>query len=288
MKKFIILPLLLLSSLAFSQQILPTEIPADESDLLGQCEGFNTKKPWAYCLYKFKNSRSRDVLYLLHGAGGNAQQWIHNWKTIRYLWRQRNMDAPTVISVSFGPYWALAEKNSSSFSGLFGFYTQSVMPFLESKLPFHVRRRLLLGESMGGFNAFQLVTKAPKLFTKSAIVCPAILAIDQFSTDQEVSEFIQRTGAESWRVYWALRYYKAFYPDPTDWTQAQPQQLFHHLKDAPPIYLSCGRQDQWGFFEATQKIGEALVKMRHDSYWRPLEGLHCVRNYEEIVNFLSN
>jgi hypothetical protein len=126
------------------------------------CREFAGPRPWSACVTRTKGSRNPDVLYYLHGGEDDERQWSKTTgyaELIRKRWQAKGFSPPAVAAVSFGRLWLLAEKNASPESGLFEEFTGTVMPTVESQLVERPRRRLLLGESMGGFNAAVLALK---------------------------------------------------------------------------------------------------------------------------------
>jgi len=95
---------------------------------------------------------------------------------VRSEWAKNHERVPTVISVSFGPVWLLAEKNGSPYSGLLNAFTEKVMPMLEAQLGGLHGRRLIVGESMGGFNTLQVALKT-RLFAKAAALCAPMAGV---------------------------------------------------------------------------------------------------------------
>lgn len=124
-----------------------------------RCESNRIGQNYKVCVYENPNSTNNDVLYKMHGLGGNELQFFEDerWIETLRLWGNRS---PKVVTLSYGRFWLLAEANSSRVSGLFEHFVDTIMPLAESELGLVNPRRLLLGNSMGGFNAAQLF-KAP-------------------------------------------------------------------------------------------------------------------------------
>jgi hypothetical protein len=260
----------------------------DDTDLQATCEGFSLSKPWSYCIYKQSGSDNPDVIYFFHGAGGNPKEYME-WVDMRAEWRTLGLKMPTVIAVSFGPFWLLAEKSTSPRSGLLNYVVDKVMPMLEAKLGNFSGKRSLLSKSMGSFNTTQLVMKHPTLFSKAAIACPAILNVSPFAPQAEVDAFVQRSGADPEKVAWYIRLQKTFYANQTDWEKDDPLLAGKTTlgERTPEVYMTCGKADQYGFFEGTEKFTILAKETRVLKFvWFPHEGNHCQRDEVAMARFL--
>ena len=83
---------------------------------------------------------------------------------VQAYWQKAGWLPPTVISLSYGPVWLLAPKGQAEHSGLLN----SIWPAI-SAIEVRVgkpRRRLLMGESMGGLNSLVLGLSHPQHFDK--------------------------------------------------------------------------------------------------------------------------
>lgn len=261
-----------------------------EPDLFIDCKYMTPKKMFNLCIVQTKGSKNTDVVFHLHGVTGNQKHWVENFKEVREIWRKNGMDAPAVATVNFGPTWFLAEKNSSPYSGLFNFYINDIMPWIENRLGYKPGRKLLLGESMGGFNAAQLYFKRPDIWDKVAIICPAFTMWGPQSSKEEVEDYVKRNNANKGYINWLRAGWKAFFPKASDWSNADVFQLVNEQKEKyPPLFLSVGTEDDFGFYEGTSKMAE-ILSSRGDRQltWYPLAGKHCARPHEQLADFLIN
>ncbi len=202
-----------------------------EPDLFIECKTMTPQNMFNICITQTKGSKNTDVIFHLHGVTGNQQQWIKKFKSVRDIWRKNGFDAPAVATVSFGPTWFMAEKNSSRYSGLFKFYIDDVMPWVEKNLGYKPGRKFLLGESMGGFNAAQFYFKRPDIFEKVAIICPAFTTWGPQSSKEEVEEYVKRNNANKGNISWLRAGLKAFFPKTSDWMNADVFQLVNEQKE---------------------------------------------------------
>ncbi|MGK5085856.1 alpha/beta fold hydrolase [Bdellovibrionota bacterium FG-1] len=259
-----------------------------------ECFSFQHPLPWFYCLNRTEGSDSPDVLYYLHGAGGNERSWVDNdWKAkpIGEAWAAAGISAPLVVSVSFGAEWILADVNSSPVSGLLRVFVDEVLPKIEKKLGQIHGRRLLMGESMGGFNATQLILKFPRLFSRAVIACPVIADLSPYADPNEVQRFVRQTGANFSRVSWLLGLLGRYFGSESAWDHASPLRsaLSHLGPGSPALHISCGRLDDFGIFEEAHRFAQiAQANGVPEVEWQPLEGGHCVIDQKAIALFLMS
>lgn len=256
-----------------------------------QCVEVEKPLPWSYCLTTTEGSRNRDVLYHLHGKGLNEKTWTEtDYYTgmVRTEWARKHVEPPTVVSLSFGPVWLLVEKNTSEASGLFEVFTKVVMPTVEKGLKRFSGRRLLVGESMGGFNATQLALKTGRVFAKVAILCPPMAAFSPFSPQADIDKYIADTKAKPALVKEILEFSHYYLPEMADWMKSSPLDLARTRlsSHSPSLYLSCGLYDEYGFFPGTESFAAMGAARGARIEWRPVYGGHCAIDAVSLAAFL--
>lgn len=235
---------------------------------------------------------NNDVLYYLHGGGGNETSWTTATDNleIQKEWDFSHSKSPTVITVSFGASWLLTEVAKPDNPALFPIFTDDIMSHLESKLGTPVGKRLLKGESMGGFNASQLWLKKPNSFSRVALVCPGISTIGPYSSKMAIAEFLDRNKPyiDLARVNELLEWTKWEFPTVQSWVDHDPLALIQNgAKRSAELYVSCGEQDEYGFFEGAGKFSDLASVTGANVKWDPMAGGHCVSNAKAIADFLS-
>lgn len=136
-------------------------------------------RDYKYTVYlpdSYKNDTKRyPVLYLLHGAGGDENEWIAKGgarETMDAL-IARKLIAPMIVVMPghTGAWWVDGAKEKGETA-----LVKEVMPHAEGKYRIDAVRsnRLIAGLSAGGFGALNLVMKYPQMFAASAILSPAI------------------------------------------------------------------------------------------------------------------
>lgn len=269
----------------------PPDGVALAGDALSECRTVRGPRSWRWCVTRTLGSADTDVVYYLHGHGGNAGRWMLGsgiQQGVRDAWRSRAVAPPVVVSVSFGGFWLLVEKNASPQSGLLEFFVDEALPAIERSLPAPPRRRLLFGESMGGFNAIQLVLKRPALFARAAIACPAVTAVSPYADARAVRDYLRRTGANPARALMALALSRQLFFDQAAWDAASPLALGGSLlgPQTPPLFISIGDRDSYGFQEGARLFAELARSRGAKVAWAPVPGDHCSADASGIAAFL--
>jgi len=252
-----------------------------------ECETDTSKAiTYSYCIHSIAGSLNHDVIYYLHGLNGNEHDWINSDFSAKAYQKWGNQ-APTVLTISYGPLWILAEKNPRQKSGLFEHFTQIALPNLESKLEFTPAHRILIGASMGGFNASQLYLKKPYLFSKVILACPAITSVGPFSNSSDINTYISRTGADQSSVIRGLEMIKQYYSDDQIWKQSSPILLVSKLVNPsfPPIHVSCGSTDRFGFFDGAKIFVDSIRQQGAQAEWSIVPGPHCSFDEADVIEF---
>jgi len=116
------------------------------------------------------------VIYLLHGAGGDENEWRTQGGAVETLdgLIKRGLIRPSVVVMpTVGPasWWAdgAAEKAGSAIMN-------DLLPYVESRYRVQKERsgRAIGGLSMGGYGALNLSLRFPEKFCGAAVISPAI------------------------------------------------------------------------------------------------------------------
>lgn len=246
---------------------------------------------WKYCITETRDSRSLDVLYEFHGLGGNEKDWLDKERNIgiRKYWKNNAIEAPTVVSVSFGPVWIMAEENPSSFSGLYEMVTQHVMVNIEQKLKSLTGRRILMGASMGGFNASQIYLKNPEMFDKFVLACPIMANISLYASNDEIQQYQKENNASWAKVLTMFGIGRQYFPDEASFERAWAIKLVptHVSVNSPPVHVSCGKADEYGIHNSVKAFAQAVADQGATVTWQSVNGGHCATNPSSIAKFIA-
>jgi putative tributyrin esterase len=229
-----------------------------ESRLVGAALPYNVILPSDYKRGSSKNRRY-PVLYLLHGLGGSAADWV----SARAHVADYAAQYPFIIVVP---------------EGKDGWYTDGPAPnetyFVEELIPDVDRRfrtlptregRAVAGLSMGGYGSMKFALKRPELFAFAASMSGA-LAVASWTPDQRIPEFVRPSvdrvyGEAGSRVRLENDVYKLV-------RELTPERA----KALPFLYLDCGTED---FLLSNSRDFSALLtekKVAHE--FRELPGEH--------------
>lgn len=245
---------------------------------------------YSYCIHPSPDASNKDLLLHFHGLGGGANTWknARNYQRVRQHILNSGKSLPTVITISFGKLWLLTEVVERN--NRYGVVMNKILPYLEALAGFDGRgRRLLLGESMGGFNALQMFLKNPGRFARVAIICPAVADLTPWATQAELQDYIRRTGASPLRVAFFMDVAADEFPTAADWDAHNPLLLAKSAAITPTaVYLSGDEFDEYGFFEGATLLHRILKRKTRDYQWDPvIGGRHCQMHTANIARFLS-
>lgn len=273
---------------------------ASQKNWTMSCEKFPHPLQGGYCVHIPTQNKSNDIAYYLHGSGGSEFQWQDDWyytAQLRLEWERTGAKVPSIVSISFGPSWLLAEQNQSPYSGLFDFVTKQFIPMVEQRLGGLNGRRIVFGESMGGYNSTQLALKTA-LFDKAGIICSPMALISPFSDEKNVRNFVASTSA--WQYYkdsdpnlvWRsvnelIQLVKGFYPTQELWDRADPVQLASRPTSLnTKMYVAVGFYDRYAAFEGNEAFVGRLANQGMNVEWRPQWGGHCSIDIPTFAEFL--
>ena len=131
----------------------------------------------AYTLYQppgYSSSDSLHVLYLLHGHGGNHEDWFQEEEgniasLLDSLINNDIMPPMIAISIDTGNSWYVDSKERME-----TFYVKEFIPAIEKKLGIaEAPQRIIAGNSAGGYGTLRFSFKYPNLFDEVILLSPA-------------------------------------------------------------------------------------------------------------------
>jgi enterochelin esterase-like enzyme len=122
-----------------------------------------------------KDTKRYPVLYLLHGAGGDENEWLYKGgarETMDALIAQKLIKPMVVVMPGHTAAWWVDGAKEKGETALL----KEVMPHAEGKYRIDAVRgnRLVAGLSAGGYGALNAAFKYPQMFAAAAILSPAI------------------------------------------------------------------------------------------------------------------
>lgn len=243
-----------------------------------------------YCVFRSEAGTNGDVVYHLHGRNLDEQIWNDDtyWTSmVQASWQRAKVLPPTVVVVSYGSTWLLVPKGKQQESGLLEDFVKRLADI--DKKTGSPKRRLLLGESMGGLNVLVAGLTYPEKFAKIASLCPGVYATSPFASFSEMKRTLVRTGADpkiGFGVWWMAKNYVA---TDAEWKRISPLHLIRRANARyPAIYLSNGLYDSYGNFEGTQILAKRADERGVSIEWHPLYGGHCAIDTSSLARFLTS
>jgi pimeloyl-ACP methyl ester carboxylesterase len=241
----------------------------------------------SYCHEYVPGSESKDVILWFHGLDGSQESW-HNDNRRSYM---EFKTAPHVISFSFGPRWFLTDVGFMYESRL-KVFTQELLPMVPRILGFEPQRKILMGESMGGFNVLRLASELPTEFERMVAFCPAVMEYSPYWTPSHTNAYLAQHPTVDGDLLWKLRLFGIyeFFP-PWKWPANNPLDRVEVAGYAlPPIFLSDNDHDQYGFNLGTETFLTLLQGHELAAQLFKESGRHCEHTpemYHAATEFLG-
>lgn len=233
--------------------------------------------PLRYCVYTSAAGTNGDLIYHLPGRNLDEQVWNDDTYFTAMLqahWQATHTLPPAVVTVSYGPAWLLTPKGRQPESGLLDDFLARLSK-IEEKVG-RPRRRMLLGESMGGLNVLIAGLSAPSQFARVAALCPGVYVDSPFDSIGTLWASMERTGASPKIAMGIWLMAKKYLGDEEEWRRISPLRLIEKAgPEFPALYLSCGLYDAYGNFEGAERLALAAAQRGVKTTWRPLYAGHC-------------
>ena len=241
-----------------------------------------------HCVYTARGGTNGDIVYHLHGRNLDEQIWNDDTYFTALLqaeWQRSGALPPTVVVLSYGPTWLLTPKGAKADSGLLD-DLMARLPQIEAKIG-TPRRRMLLGESMGGLNVLVAGLSYPTRFAKVAALCPGVYTVSPFASLSTIRASMERTGANPKIIFGVWMMARQVAADDIEWRRMSPLHLVERATpDYPALYLSNGLYDAYGNFEGTERLAEIATRRGVKTDWHPLYGGHCAIDARSVAAFL--
>lgn len=241
-----------------------------------------------YCVYRDRRGTNGDVVYHMHGRNLDERIWnddTYLTALIQSEWQRRSELPPTVVTISYGSTWLLTPKGEKPDSGMLD-DLMARLPAIEGKVG-RPRRRLLMGESMGGLNVLIAGLSYPSRFAKVAALCPGVYSTSPFASLSTIRATMQRTGANPKIVFGVWMMARKYAANDAEWQRVSPLALIERAGPGYPVlYLSNGLYDVYGNFEGTQRLADMARKRGVKTEWHPLYGGHCATDAASLAAFL--
>lgn len=246
--------------------------------------------PLRYCVHRAVGGVNGDVVYHLHGRNLEAETWndpSYFTAMVQAYWQNAGLLPPTVISLSYGPVWLLAPKGQAEHSGLLDTIWPDIVA-IEDRVG-KPRRRLLMGESMGGLNSLVLGLSHPQHFDKVAALCPTVYLDSPFTRLSQIREAMVRTGADPRIIFGIWQLSRRYVSNAEEWRRVSPLALIEEAavhSARPSLFLSAGLHDRYGLYEGTERLAQRAAQRGMPTEWHPVYGGHCAIDIASLGAFL--
>ena len=241
-----------------------------------------------YCVYRDRRGTNGDIVYHLHGRNLDERVWnddTYFTAMIQSEWQRSQALSPTVVTLSYGPTWLLTPKGERADSGLLDDLMQR-LPVIEAKVG-KPRRRMLMGESMGGLNVLIAGLSYPSQFAKVAALCPGVYVSSPFASLTTLRAGMERTGADPKIAFGIWLLARKYVASDKEWRRISPLDLIERAgTNHPALYLSNGLYDAYGNFEGTQRLADMARQRGVTTEWHPIYGGHCATDASSLAAFL--
>jgi pimeloyl-ACP methyl ester carboxylesterase len=232
---------------------------------------------YSWCITQ---GQSDEILYYMHGGGGSEKSWdVRGYAGfLEDRWAKVKHESPTVIVVSFGPTWLLTDMQTKEHPALLNLFVEEIMPSLEVKIPGKHGLRLLMGNSMGGYNGAELALRYPELWDRVALLCPGVYVTDPFQTDEEIEAYLEKQPATTRRDYvrGLVAWVRQEFQSRENWERHNPMHLAEIATRVKASYhLSCTKDDQYGFYDGAKYFAEVIGTKTKASFISMETGGHC-------------
>ncbi|MDV6375585.1 alpha/beta hydrolase [Deinococcus arenicola] len=232
------------------------------------------KRDWTYTVYLptgYETSGlNYPVLYLLHGNGGNENDWAvqgHIQATTDALIASGEIPPTIIVMPAAGTTWYVDRKERMESA-----FFNDMMPAVESKYRTIKQRdgRLVAGLSMGGYGALRFALLKPELFQAAALLSPAIYdpVVPETSSARRVGVFGENTYDPA--IWTALNY-------PTLWDK------FLEKKIAVPMYINSGDDDDFNIEMEATRLYERLRAAKQPAELRIVNGAHVWSVWDSTI-----
>jgi pimeloyl-ACP methyl ester carboxylesterase len=211
------------------------------------------------------------------------------------FWELAHVERPTIVTISWGPTWVLKDDKLIAFAS-------EIVPQLDAMLSAApAGRRMVLGTSMGGLNAFLAWAALPQLFQAAAFQCPAFTQVSPFASGldkvlraREIAststrgtvQQVKETPERYEQLDLLSEIFTPYFASTDEWLAYQPPSVVKALAGhaLPPAYLIHNAQDQFGFDGAPEIAAAGLpVTVERQS------GKHCIGAWTiGLAKFLSS
>jgi pimeloyl-ACP methyl ester carboxylesterase len=139
------------------------------------------------------NDRPYPVLFVSHGFNGNRWGYLKRYK----MWRDQMESEPMIlISLdSFGRFGHHLFLNSQANGSRFDVFTKELVPYIDKRFRTN-GKRVVYGQSSGGWTAISLLRRAPELIHAAVATGPDPLELDDWWMGENKNMYTDPNGTQ--------------------------------------------------------------------------------------------
>ncbi len=193
----------------------------------------------------YEAARSYPVLYLLHGYGGDQNDWTDNTNLVRYT---RSLGLIIVMPEAKNSWYVNSRADTQA---RYEDYIMDDLPrFIEAHFRIDKRREAIAGLSMGGYGALMLALRYPHRFLFAGDLSGAITIPEIIDSVEDDPHFVMSEGQRAILPNIIRTFGK------TDKRFREEHNVFYLLahdtaSSIPYIFMAAGIQDQFTAFLPT-------------------------------------
>jgi pimeloyl-ACP methyl ester carboxylesterase len=289
------------------------------SQSLDTVKKVNIYLPQDYYVY---DTAQYPVIYFLHGAGGNHNSYSQVPTGLYSMVNTGEINPYILVKPdgSCGPYLGSYYINSVLYGNYEDFIIDDIISFVEENFRVNSGKyaRFISGHSMGGGGAVRLAIEHPELFRASVsfsndLVGDLILDTWKSLLSEEndgscIPDYNAGVHSQLYMTSCGAKCPNLSNDPPIDFlldsacnivdsvhaktALYDPGFIVHKLtpEDRLAFFISCGTNDEYGFFDAAFSFTDSLTKYSLDHAWYPFEGTHSfnVMAYMESLRFIDS
>lgn len=244
--------------------------------------------------------RASTCIYFFHSVNGDRESWKTYADTYRAL-------AETVdfylVSVSFGDRWFLTNSAQEyQFHIPVARFAELLLNEVERAFPGKIANRIVMGTSMGAYNAAELAFRYPQAFSQALLISASILPIDPFSDESDILSEIDKIERNAqpirhafkkalfWKsphdsAMWSmLAYQRTRFVTHDNWNASDILETVKSAANLPNTYISYGESDIYG--AGNQLLAELARDKATHLEIHELKGGHTAFDGRSLCDFI--
>lgn len=218
-----------------------------------------------YCVYQ-NSPTPQSTIWFFHGLGDSPQAFRDSGlgrESFQAL--LKGLPPTKIIAVSLGESWLLTlypERTFAPVNSTVDTFVKQMLPFGEKNLG-AVKPYVLMGHSMGGFNAATLCASNPDLWSKCVLLNPMLPSCDPWIPP---SQALASTGCNPAAGFIIRDHFTE-----SGWNATQPLALLKFTKRLPKSFVTACAMDSFGLFDGPKAWSDQARAQGLDSVFNPVQ-----------------